>query len=172
MTSFQRNNPEEWERLDWRILLNGAISLYFHQEVLSQDIEWFKQNGYQVYSFDCAKWISEEAFHLDLKRTLPLPDYYGKNLDALNDSLIDIDVPTTSGCVLQFMRFDLFAERMPSVAQAVLAIIERTSRHFLLTGQRLIAVLQSNDPRISFQPVGACPVMWNPKEWLNSKRGV
>ncbi|MCB8967441.1 MAG: barstar family protein [Ardenticatenaceae bacterium] len=171
MASFQRN-PEEWESLDWRLLLNGAISLYFDQDVLSEDIAWFKQNGYQIYHFDCSQWTSEKAFHLDLKRTLSLPDYYNKNLDALNDSLIDIDVPTTSGCILQFMRFDLFAEQMPSVAQAMLDIIEGTSRRFLLTGQRLIAMVQSNDPRISFQPVGACPVMWNPKEWQNSKRGI
>jgi RNAse (barnase) inhibitor barstar len=170
MAFFQRN-PQEWERLDWKILKNGAISLYFQQEVLSRDIDWFKQNDYRVYVFDCSRWINKEAFHLDLQHTLSFPDYYGKNLDALNDSLSDIDIPEASGCVLQLVRFDLFAERMPSYAQSVLDIIESISRRFLLTGQRLIALVQSNNPRISFDPVGACPVMWNPKEVQNSARG-
>lgn len=171
MKPFQYN-AESVARLDWSILVNGAISLYFRQDVLLEDIVWFKQNGYLVYRFDCSKWLSKELFHSDLMDVLPLPDYYGKNLDALNDCLIELDIPEEGGCVLQFIRFDLFAARMPNIAQDTLDILETTSRRFLLLGRRFIGLVQSDNPRISFDPVGACAVSWNPKEWLSSKRGV
>jgi hypothetical protein len=30
--------------------------------------------------------------------------------------------------------------------------------------------VQSNDPRIRFERVGAMPVTWNPREWLDADR--
>jgi hypothetical protein len=30
--------------------------------------------------------------------------------------------------------------------------------------------VQSDDPTIRFEPVGAMPVMWNHAEWLDAKR--
>jgi hypothetical protein len=32
--------------------------------------------------------------------------------------------------------------------------------------------VQSDDPRIRFERVGAMPVTWNPQEWLDADRGV
>jgi len=42
----------------------------------------------------------------------------------------------------------------------------------LLLGQRLLALVQSDDPRIRFERIGAVPVNWNPREWLDSDRGL
>ena len=56
--------------------------------------------------------------------------------------------------------------------RTILDVIETTSRGFLLTGRKLLALVQSDDPRIAFERVGARPVNWNPQEWLPSDRGV
>ena len=37
---------------------------------------------------------------------------------------------------------------------------------------RLLTLAQSDDPRIEFEPVGAHPVIWNPREWLDKNRGL
>jgi hypothetical protein len=42
----------------------------------------------------------------------------------------------------------------------------------LLLGQRLLALIQSDDPRIRFERIGAVPVNWNPREWQDSDRGL
>jgi len=63
-------------------------------------------------------------------------------------------------------------ERIPAVAWHVLDIVEVNSRRFSLFGRRLIALVQSDDPSLSFDPVGARPVVWNPREMFAWWRGL
>ena len=60
---------------------------------------WLEERGYEVKSFDAAKWQSEGRMHDDLKTQLGFPDYYGANLDALNDCLSDLEFAKTGGRV-------------------------------------------------------------------------
>jgi hypothetical protein len=63
-------------------------------------------------------------------------------------------------------------EKFPDVAHAILDIVADNARRFLLTGKRFVTLVHSSDPAINLEPVGATPVLWNPKESLNSKRGL
>jgi RNAse (barnase) inhibitor barstar len=162
----------DFQRLDWRLLQNGAISLYFRREALDPDVAWLREHGYRVEEFDCLVWADEQAMHSAFATTLSFPDYYGMNLNAMNDCVSDLDVPVDGGLVLVFRRFDHFASHHRKVAQIVLDVLADNARRFLLFGRRLVILVQSDDPRISFEPVGATAVGWNPKEWLNKHRGV
>jgi len=86
-------DPDESTRLDWRILQNGAICLYFRRRILDEDIAWLREQGYEVHEFDCSRWASESDFHADVSRDLGFPAWYGHNLHAFNDSLGDLVVP-------------------------------------------------------------------------------
>lgn len=165
-----KGEPEEWQRLDWQILLNGAVSLYSNLRILEEAIKWFQENLYQIHIFDCRNWLSKEAFHADVSQRLSFPGSYGRNLDAFNDSLGDVEVPDVGGVALVFSRYDSFVMKFPQVAQTALDIVENNSRRFLLTGRRLVALVQSDNPAISFEPVGCHPVDWNPKERLEKKQ--
>jgi RNAse (barnase) inhibitor barstar len=160
----------DFERLDWRLLQNGAVSLYCRHDVLDADLDWLWKHGYRVAELD-GRWSDADAMHAAFAKTLSFPDYYGKNLDALNDCISDLDVQD-GGLVLVFRRFDAFASRHRAVAQAVLDILAHNARRFLLFGRRLIVLVQSDDPKISFEPIGATAVGWNPKEWSHKDRGV
>ncbi|HEX7958747.1 MAG TPA: hypothetical protein VF493_02440 [Terriglobales bacterium] len=48
MTIFG-GDPREWERLDWRLLQNGGVALYFRPAVLEEDVDWFRTNQYDAY---------------------------------------------------------------------------------------------------------------------------
>jgi RNAse (barnase) inhibitor barstar len=162
---------DEWRgRLDWTLLLNGACTLYHRPEILAQDVAWLREHGYEVAVFDCDAWTSEEAFHEDVSRALDFPDYYGGNLAALNDCLAEMNVPDEGGLALQLNRFDQFAHTFPELAWHVLDILEGNSRLHLLFGHRLIALVQSDDPRIQLEPVGARPIVWNWKEQVGRSR--
>lgn len=167
-----KKGPEAFGRLDWELLQNGPVSLYFQRTVLEEDLQWLRTNAYVIDGFDCSHWQTEEHMHSDLAATLVFPDYYGKNLDALNDCLSDMEIPETGGRVLVFQNFDRFGQKFEKVAGTVLDIIAEKSRHFLLFGERLICLVQSNDPRISFERLGGTPANWNRKEWLNKNRGL
>ncbi|HEY9758293.1 MAG TPA: barstar family protein [Oculatellaceae cyanobacterium] len=172
MSSFA-NSPDEWQRLDYQLLQNGAVNLYFNQQVLSEDTAWLKNHGYVIHVLNAAGWLSADDFHKDVSEILGFPGYYGRNLDAFNDCLGDIEISETEGgCVLQLLGFDKLAAALPELARPILDIIEIQSRRHLLTGQRLLALVQSDDPRISFEHLGCLAATWNPKEWLHKNRGL
>lgn len=77
-----RNEPEEFLRLDWVLLQNGAVTLYFRPHVLAVDVDWLKDHGYRVDTFDCSLWIDQSKMHTALAAQLEFPNYYGRNLDA------------------------------------------------------------------------------------------
>jgi RNAse (barnase) inhibitor barstar len=164
------NHERDYRRLDLNILRKGAIELYSNRTLLEEACQWFRGENYHVFVFQCAGWESTNDFHEAISNTLHFPDYYGLNLDAFNDCLAYIDVPQESGCLLVFYCFDLFAKKFPHFAYDVLDIIEINSRRFLLYGERLIALLQSDDPNISFKPVGARSISLNQKRTLKTNK--
>jgi RNAse (barnase) inhibitor barstar len=172
MAFFKRKEkaPADAQRLDWKLLERGAIALYHKSSVLSHDVGWFRQHGYTIHELDAGSWTEPSAFHADVQRRLSFPSYYAKNLASWIESLGELPVPDDSGLALVFRRYDAFARAQPQLAQTILDSIESTSRHFLLTGRRFIALVHSDDPRIRFERVGALPVTWNPREWLESDR--
>lgn len=52
----------------------------------------------------------------------------------------------------------------------VLDIVADRARGAALFGHRIMALVQSDDPDIAFEPVGAMAVMWNAAEALDSSR--
>ena len=180
MTIFS-GDPGEWQRLDWHLLQNGGVALYFRPVVLEEDLEWFRANRYDVYEFECKSWNSVADLHEDFKHTLRFPDYYGHNFNALNDCLTHLPVSDESGVVIVLKNFDAYADGTVSIggehtgrtdAEALLDILARASRVQLLLGLRLLTLVQCNDPRIRFEHLGCISAIWNPKEWLNKKRGL
>jgi hypothetical protein len=174
MAFFKRKEkaPDETQRLDWQLLERGAIALYHKSSVLSADIAWFRQQKYVVREMNGVEWTTPDAFHSEAQRVLDFPSYYSKNLASWVDCLPELQVPDEGGMLLVLRRYDVFAKAQPSLAQTILDSIESTSRRFLLTGRRLIALVQSDDPRLRFDRVGALPVTWNPHEWTDADRGI
>lgn len=169
MAAFQ---GDDYQRLDWALLQNGAVNLYYRMAVLEEDIAWLARHGYIVRDFDCSSWSCEDDFHDAVSTCLEFPDYYGRNIAAFNDCLSEIQIPEEGGCALVFRRYDRFAVQVPKFAQWVLEGIQQNSRRLALWGRRLLALLQSDDPRLEFGPIGAFGVNWNRREWLYSARGL
>ncbi|MGH7619064.1 MAG: barstar family protein [Gemmatimonadaceae bacterium] len=174
MVFFKRKEKAsaETDRLDWKLLERGAVALYHKGAVLSQDLAWLRQQQYVVHELDAAAWSEPGHFHEAVKTALGFPAHYGRNLASWIDCLAELAVPDEGGTALALRRYDAFARAQPQFAQTILDSLEMTSRRFLLTGRRLIALVQSDDPRIRFERVGALPVTWNPREWLDSDRGI
>ena len=170
--AFSHNDSEVFQRIDWRLLQNGSITMFYRTEVLAEAIEWLKSLDYRLDTFDCSRWDNEEMMLEEIPDKLELDECYGRNLDALNDCLSGIEISESSGRVIVFHRYDAFAAKMPRVAQSLLDIIESNARMLLLFDRRLITLLQSDDPRIRFEPVGARPVLWNWREKFNVSRGL
>lgn len=171
MATF-RDDPADFQRLDFALLQNGPVALYCSAHVLAEDVAWLARDGYAIDVLDASAWRTPADAHDDLARTLAFPGYYGRNLAALNDCLGDLPVPDGSGRAVVARRFDVAVSRLGAFAQEFVDVFATASRRQLLFGRRLVALLQSDDPRLALAPVGACPVAWNPREWLDASRGV
>jgi RNAse (barnase) inhibitor barstar len=169
MAAFSDN---DFDRLDWQLLQNGAINLYYREPILREDISWLADHGYLIHEFDCGIWNSQSDFHEEVRAKLNFPGWYGENIDAFNDCLCDIEIPHDGGTALVFRRFDCFLSKEPEFAEWVLDDIQGNSRMHSLFGQRLFAMLQSDDPSLKLKPVGECYARWNRREKLNSARGL
>ncbi|MEP6493732.1 MAG: barstar family protein [bacterium] len=174
MAFFKRKEkaPAEVQRLDWKLLERGAVVLYYKSSVLSSDLAWFRQQAYTVYELNAGQWSAPGDFYADAQRAFNFPTHYSGNLASWIECLSELPVPDESGAVIAFRGYDAFARFQPQLAQTILDSIETTSRLFLLTGRRVLALVQSDDPRIRFERVGAMPVTWNPREWLDADRGM
>lgn len=179
MSIFTPDEANEQHR-DWTILRDGGVALYWRPEALRTDLNWLESNDYNVIEFDAAKWNSEEQMHDALRSALSFPYYYGKNLSALNDCMCnDVVMPDTGGVALVFNHYDHFAAiDQPSdptqkpLAEIVLHILARAVRYHLLFGRRLLILVQSDDPTITFGDLIGFSSSSNPREWLNKNRGL
>ena len=104
--------------------------------------------------------------HDDLKQKLRFPDTYKSDFAALKESLKELDI-AGKGMALLFHHFDALDKE---TAQILLDILARASQWHLLLGERLLTLAQVDDPKTTYEPVGASPVRWNPHEWLGSTR--
>jgi hypothetical protein len=164
------------ERLDFRLMLNSFVTLFWRTHLLTQATDWMRRHSYTVVSLDASGWADDGDLHRDIAAALDFPAYYGRNLDALNDCMNDVvdyaygTSREATGLLIAFTGYDGFTRRRPRTAQIVLDIMARQARSAMLTGHRILCLVQSSDPRITFAPVGATPVLWNHAEWLDAKR--
>jgi Barstar (barnase inhibitor) len=160
----------------YRLLAESAVTLFWRPELLHQTVAALRAHGYQIVSVDASSWTADDRMHAAIADALAFPDYYGRNLDALNDCLRDVIdgeygwARDGAGLVLVFTGYHVFAAHRPRSAQLVLDIIASRARGALLLGRRLICLVQSDDPAIEFDPVGAQPVAWNDREWPAANR--
>lgn len=168
------------ERADWTILKDGGVALYWRREILDDDVKWLESSGYRIVSFEAAEWLSEDVMHSSLKVELSFPVYYGNNLNALDECMWDdLVVPDAGGLVLVLNHYDRFVKadlgsgaNDRSTAEIVLDIFARASRYHMLSGRRLLILVQSDDPKVQFGVLGGMAASWNWREWSNKDRGI
>ena len=154
---------------DIEILKDGPICKYYKNSILDEDASWFIDNRFDVYDMDVRNW-NLKNYHKHLQNNLNFPDYYGENLDAFSDCLEDMFNPRYKGVILVFRNYDEFYNRMRKPEIGILDIIASESRIWLLNGQKLIGLIQSNEPHLDLPELGGKKPGWNSKEWLNKER--
>ena len=114
--------------------------------LLRKTVEWLLKHAYHVATVDTADWSDAGETHPDIARTLDFPDYYGRDLDALNDCLGDVACgahrvrPNVAGLVLVLQSYDPFAARSADTAHELLGIFATQTRRAALLGNRVRSV--------------------------------
>ena len=169
---------EPRDDLAFRLLRDGPVTLFWRPRLMIEATDWLNDHGYQVVRLAAREWSSDRDMHAAVAAALDFPDYYGRNLDALNDCLRDVVShdygwsPDSAGLAIVFTGYDAYTARNPRSAQIVLDLLADHSRVAMLFGRPLVVLVQSDDPDVRFEPVGASSAHWNEAEWLNSNRGT
>jgi RNAse (barnase) inhibitor barstar len=166
--SIFHNDESQWQRLDWTILRDSSASIYWRLIYLEEDIVWLDREGYHIVRFDCLSWCDDDSFHVDMYKKLKLPDYYGSNFDALNECLQDLKIKET-GLVIVLEHFDAWDQ---GKGRVLIEIFDRASRFHLLLGERIILLIQVDDPNATFDPIGSTSPIWNRREWFIKDRNA
>jgi len=162
-----------WDADDLRLVSNTFVTMFWRTSLLDDTVDRLRSRRYDVVEFDAGSWASRADMYDDLAERFDFPDYFGRNLNALNDCMGDIGWDDdATGLVIVLRSFDAFAAVDRGTAQSMLDIFARQARRAILFGNRIICLVQSNDPQLSFETVGAMPVLWNDAEWANFRRGL
>ena len=163
--------------LDFRLVHDSFVTMFWRSSLLDETVGWLQSHAYRVVEFDAGSWSSKADMYDDVASALSFPDYFGRNLEALGDCMSDVaaadygwDANANTGLVIVLRAFNAFTKVDCRTAQKVLDIFADRARSAILIGHRIICLVQSNDPRLAFEPVGAMPVLWNDAEWLDSQR--
>jgi Barstar (barnase inhibitor) len=150
--------------LDYQLLRGGPITRYYSATVLARHVNWLQEREYEAAWFNATAWADDTACHAGFQARLGFGEGYGRNLNALDDALEDIVIPREGGLALVITGYG------GTPSDALLDVVARKARWWLLFGRRLIVLIQSDDPHFTLGKLGATTAPWNPDEWLNSAR--
>jgi RNAse (barnase) inhibitor barstar len=176
--AYFNNSADDWQRIDWQVLRDGGIALYWRSEYLAEDARWLHEHDYELYEMDCAKWSSRDDMFADFDRAFRLPEWWGRNFDALDECMADLPLDEKLGAALVLRHFDSYASqfgaaplaRRETEAVVILDILARASRFHLLNGRRFVVLVQSDDSNLQIEQLGGMTPQWNRREWLTASR--
>ena len=152
---FQLNNDNNFARLDYQILIRGSVKSYRDNQSLEKDIAWLQSENYQFKRFDCENWTDKETMYDDLHTQFDFPAYFGRNYDALQESLNEEEIQD-NGLTVVFYNFD----RVPAkTAHTLLDIFSHSSRHHLIFGKRLLLLIRIGED-FKTEPFGSFSLNW------------
>jgi RNAse (barnase) inhibitor barstar len=167
MAPFRLGKDELAHELPWRLMRNGPVTLYRRQDYFEQDIAELREREYLVPVLDCLAWGSVGEMHDALRLGLGLPDYTGRNFDALADSLSEIDVPEHSGTMVA-----LDNVTRSDQTDMLLDVLADASRRWLLFGRIFGILVRTDNPSYDGPVIGATRPSWNGREWRSADRAL
>jgi RNAse (barnase) inhibitor barstar len=161
---------EDATALESRLLQNGCVVLYYSPFQMEAHADLLCSIGWRFKEVLVAESGTQEEFYDQLSLMLEFPSYFGRNLNAFRDCLGEINFPESGRLALQLVRFDAVARRDARFAHAVLDILAESERRWLMQSRRILFMVQSSNPDLTFPGVGASPVLWNFEECQDSAR--
>ncbi len=135
--------------VDDRFARDPRLTVFRRAAALTRAVEQLRGRGYDVRETDAGRWGDEQGMHRDLAALLDFPDYYGRNLDALNDCMGEVAagaygvLPGATGLVLVLRHFDAFAAGHRYAASQLLDIVTGWAAEAARQDRQLLCLVES-----------------------------
>ena len=165
----------EWGQNEIELMANSSVTFFWQPEILRRTSDQLEELGYEVKILDASHgW---HRFRLQISDLLNWESQFGYAawtgvLPALNDGLGGYPFPQSGKAALVVTGFQELVRTDERSSLSVLDLLEIHSRNFLLFGQRLIVLVQTDDNRFHCPKIGACTPGWNESERMNGSRGL
>ena len=153
----------------FELVRDGCINLFYKTEVYLNTIEKLKNESIDIYVFDAIDWNKEENFYSSFSKGMNFPDYFGNNLDAINDCLGDLINKNIAICISNYENFMIKCQKQANILPK---IILTNCWEAILQENVMLMLIQTNNGSISFNDIKEFPPKWNQKEWLNKNHGL
>lgn len=165
----------DFQRADWPLLQHASVNLFWNRDILADACDDLKHLGYGIAEVTCRAGLP--CFYEQVSTTLNWQEQFGYspwngNLNALNDGFRDYPFGPSRRSALVFDGFHLLVEEDKAFAHALLDIVESSARDYLLRGQILVTLVQTDDNRYECPPIGSRHAGWNFREWMDAHRGI
>ncbi len=164
----------DFERADWPLIKDGAVSLFWSPTVLAETQRELALIGYEIAVVTCRE--GQGTFREQFSEVLKWGEQFGYaswggNLNALEDAFCSYPFGSSGRSALVLDGFHALVAEDKTTAEVVLDMIERWSRNHLIQGKILLGLVQTDDNR--YEPViGSRRPNWNLREWLGLRRGL
>ena len=111
------------------MILEPGIHVETNLDSLAQASQEAERNGFRIFNVDLGPNVGnkQELFER-LKSGLGLPEYFGANWDALEESLRDFEIEQNTGFLLVFRSADALLGLSGSDRHTLASILEETAR--------------------------------------------
>lgn len=112
--------------------------------------ELLRSDGRTVVLLDGTDVEDKAGFLLVCEQAFALPDWFGRNWDALDESLADLDLG--DGLVVLWTGWELFAEAEPDEYATALDIFADAARRYELDGASFVVLLLGETDDLDIGP--------------------
>jgi len=157
---------------EFLLVQNLSVPLFYHWQILRETLADLEKRQYHIVELNCD--VPIETFHTDVSTALDFPDYYGRNMDALNDCLYDVGSgyygppKNATGLVVVLEHVDRC-----SYADSLLNIFCYQSFYAALLGNRMLCLAEVDDDPDFHLTLGQIDLplgMWNTRQFYDSRR--
>jgi hypothetical protein len=123
------------------MILQPGIHVETNLDSLAQALQKGKQSGFRVFDVDLTPGTgSKQALFDRLRIGLLLPEYFGANWDALEESLRDFEIGQNTGFLLVFRSADALLKLPAADRRTLVSILDETVRFWQSEGRPFSSV--------------------------------
>lgn len=137
-----------------RIIRSGLSGVYAAPRLMGPLRAAAKRAGIAWLDLDLAGVADRDAFFQRCAAVFSLPDYFGRNWDALHECMLDFAGGGVPGAIVHWRRGTELARRAPEAVTTALEILEDAAAYWRASGRIFLVVVERDSaPGLALRPL-------------------